>query len=62
MGVVHSAEDGAMDIQWGGGVDFDPDGPCGGGVASMGGKAKVLSSLKPLELQSYFAPFSKAAK
>ncbi len=35
------------------------------GVASMGGgsaKPKVLLLAKPLELQYYFAPFSKAAK
>ncbi len=32
------------------------------GVASIQGKAKVSSSLKPLELQYYVAPFFKAAK
>ncbi len=38
----------------------------GGGMihweGSGGGKAKVLLLPKPLELQYYFAPFSKAAK
>ena len=36
-----------------------------GGMASMGGglpKPKVTLLAKPLELQYYFAPFSKAAK
>ncbi len=49
------------------GVDFGPylvEGQYGG-VVSMGGgsaKPKVLLLTKPLELQYYFAPFSKTAK
>ncbi len=31
-----------------------------GGNAIYGGKAKILLFMKPLELQYYFAPFSKA--
>ncbi len=52
-------------FSWGG-VDFGPYLVEGqqGGVASMGGSAKpkVLLLATPLELQYYFAPFSKAAK
>ena len=48
-----------------GGFDFGPymvNGRQGGGIHGGSAKPKVLLLTKLLELQYYFAPFSKAAK
>ncbi len=61
----HTPHRGGVVYPWGG-VDFGPylvEGWQGGGIYGGGSaKPKVLLLAKPLELQYYFAPFSKAAK